>query len=102
MEGNIQMMKKIKKGRRRTFTRWLRSNWSRDNLCPPPLEPQKAINFIADYLLEDWYSTSAVSVKQTNTEIVHEILLKYSKRYRKELKDVKRRCKNETKRSSRR
>lgn len=77
------------------FTDWLKNNWDKDNIFPPPLEAQDAINFLKDYLLgEDWYSTNPISTKQINVEIVDEILSKYSKRYRKEIKDAKHQDKN--------
>ena len=72
------------------FTDWLKNNWDKDNIFPPPLEAQEAINFLKDYLLgEDWYSNNPISTKQINVEIVDEILSKYSKLYRKEIKDAK-------------
>jgi len=70
-----------------TFAEWLDKEWAKDseNICPPPLEPQQAVNFLKDYLLgEYWYSTMPMSTKQINTEIVYKILKKYSKRFRKE------------------
>ena len=58
-----------------------------DNIFPPPLEPQLALNFLKDYILgEDWYTINPISTKQINVEIVDEILYKCSKRYRKEVK----------------
>ena len=69
------------------FSEWLEKGWEKykDNICPPPLEPQQALDFLTDYLLgEGWYSTMPMSTKQINAEIVDKILDKYSKRYRKE------------------
>lgn len=69
------------------FTEWLDREWSKDadNMCPPPLDAQLAVNFLKDYLLgEDWFSTMPMSTKQVNTEIVDAILDKYSRKYRKE------------------
>ena len=51
----------------------------------PPMGAQTAVDFLQRYLLgENWYSPNPVSAKQINTEIVHEILWKYSRKYRKE------------------
>lgn len=58
-----------------------------DNIFDPPLKAQEAINFLCDYLLgEDWYVVDPVGTEQVNTEIVHQILYKYSRRYRREYK----------------
>ena len=70
-----------------TFSEWLDKNWDKDNICPPPLAAQEALNFLHDYLLEGWYSTMPMSTEQVNTEMVAMILQKHSKKYRKELKE---------------
>ena len=68
-----------------TFTYWLKNEAKDCGLCSPPLEAQKAINFLIDYLLEeDWYVVMPLNAEQVNSEVVHEILLKYSKKYKKE------------------
>jgi hypothetical protein len=72
-----------------TFTEWLEAECAKDenkdNICPPPLNAQLAIDFLKDYLLgEDWYVVMPISTEQANTEIVHAILKKYSKKCRKE------------------
>ena len=42
---------------------------------------------LQDYLLgEEWYVVSPLSHEQVNTELVHDILYKFSKKYRKEYK----------------
>ena len=59
-------------------------------MFPPPLNAQLAIQFLKDYLLgEDWYVINPLGQEQINTEIVSDILYKYSKRYRKECKEWK-------------
>ena len=51
----------------------------------PPLDAQSALDFLRDYLLgEDWYIVDPVNVEQCNTQMVHEILMKYSNEYRRE------------------
>lgn len=57
-------------------------------ICPPSLTPDEALEILTNYLLgEDWYCVSPIHAHQVNTEIVHEILYKYSDKYRKELKE---------------
>ena len=69
------------------YQEWLDKNWKKDNMFSPPMEAQTAVNFLTQYLLgEDWYSVNPISTEQINCEIVHEILYKYSKKYRKEYK----------------
>lgn len=69
------------------YSDWIKENWEENNILAPPLEAQKAIHFLTDYLLgEDWYDSSgATHPEQVNTKIVHEILYKYSPEYRKEI-----------------
>ena len=75
-----------------TFTEWFLQEKAKDkdNIFPPPLEPQLALNFLREYILgEDWYSANPVPTAQINTEVVGEILYKCSKRYRKEVKEYR-------------
>ena len=75
-----------------TFTEWLLQETVKDedNILPPPLEPQQALNFLREYILgEDWYSANPVPTAQINTEVVEEILYKCSKQYRKEVKEYR-------------
>ena len=66
------------------FTDWL-NNQEDYGIFAPPMEAETAIDFLRHYLLgENWYSPNPCHSKQINTEIVHLILLKYSKEYRKE------------------
>lgn len=70
------------------FSDWLEKNKDEDNIFPPPLEAQTAINFITAYLLgEDFYVSFPGSCEQVNTEIVYAILEKYSKKFKKEIKE---------------
>lgn len=72
-----------------SFTEWLKSQEDPENILPPELDFEKAIQFLKNYLLgEDWYVNYSGSAKQINTEIVYDILKKYSKKFRKELKEV--------------
>lgn len=75
-----------------TLTYWLDNEAVDCGLCDPPMDAQKAIKFLKDYLLgEDWYVAMSESTEQVNTAIVFDILRKYSPKFRKELKkwDVK-------------
>ena len=56
-------------------------------LCPPPMEAQTAIDILCCYLLgEDWYTPLPLGAPQVNTEIVVDILNRYSKKFNKEKK----------------
>lgn len=71
-----------------TFTEWLDKNWQKDNMLPPVLDAQIALDFLQEYLLEaDWYIVNPLTTGQANSEVVHEILYKYSKKYKKEYKE---------------
>lgn len=73
--------------REKQFTYWLDHEAKDCGLCDPPLEAQKALNFLVDYLLgEGWYVTVSENQQQVNSAIVYEILEKYSKDFRKEKK----------------
>ena len=67
------------------MTEWLNSQKDY-GLCNPPMDAQTALNFLADYL-EIPDNVLPESVEQTNTYIVCEILDRYSKKYKKEMKN---------------
>ena len=76
-------MSKVKRSRQFTF--WLRYKAEDCGIMQPPLNAQLGIDFLRDYLLgEDWYAVNPINTEQCNAEIVHQILMKYSKQYRKE------------------
>lgn len=72
------------------FTEWIEEQNAcdnKDNIFDPAMRDSIAIQFLKDYLLgEDWYITDPVGPEQANTQIVYEILCKYSKKFKKELK----------------
>ena len=73
-----------------TFTYWLDNEAEDCGLCDPPLEPQKALHFLCNYLLgPHWYVAMPESQKQANTSIVIDILQKYSWEFNKEIKEWK-------------
>lgn len=57
---------------------------------PAPIDQQQAINILSDYLLgEDFYIEDPLPNCQADTIIVQQILLKYSKEYRKRFKKLR-------------
>ena len=73
-----------------TFTDWLENDSIDCGIMSPPMEDKKALEFLTDYLLGgNWYVVGPISPKQVNTNIVHEILWKYSKQFRKEWKQYR-------------
>jgi hypothetical protein len=78
--------KKQRLSEEKTFTYWL--NRAEDcGIMQPPLNAQKALDILKDYLLgEDWYVVNPVNTEQCNTQLVYEILSKYSKEFNDEKK----------------
>ena len=71
---------------------WLKEHDEKGNILAPSMDAQTAVNFLCDYLLgEDFCIMYPASTGQANTEIVCEILQKYSKRLRKEIRAEKKR-----------
>ena len=84
-------MKKVSE--KKQFTYWLAHDAKDCGIMQPPLKDSLALQFLRDYLLgEDWYVVDPVSHEQCNTQAVHEILLKYSKQYRKEYARASKKC----------
>lgn len=70
-----------------TFTQYIDEKTAEKDygIFAPPTSDKQAVQFLCRYLLgDDWYSPNPASHEQINTEIVHSILYKYSKKYRKE------------------
>lgn len=56
-----------------SWYQWLKTNWQKDNMFPPPIEPELALCYLADYLLD---------IKTTPEDIdVYNIALKITKKY---------------------
>ena len=73
--------------RKKQLTYWLKHEAEDCGLMQPPMKDDLALDFLKDYLLgEDWYVVNPVNHEQCNTQLVHEILYKYSSEYRKEYK----------------
>lgn len=73
---------------KQTFSEWLEANKEPNNIFPPGMDAQVAIQFLIDYLLDDFVLFYPAGVTQANTEAVSAILEKYSRKYRKELKHI--------------
>lgn len=79
----------------KTLTSWLQNDAKDCGLCDPPMKAQEAVDFLKDYLLgENWYVTMSENTEQCNGAIVWEILSKYSPRFRKEVKQWRKRHAN--------
>lgn len=82
------MKRKISKNK--SYTNWLKYEAEDCGLMQPPLEPQKALDFLQSYLLgEDYYIENPVSTIQANSQVVFDILIKYSKEFRKEYNEIR-------------
>lgn len=58
-------------------------------VLPAPISSQVALQVLVEYLLgEDWCVALPASQEQINTAIVDNILQKYSREYRKDLKKL--------------
>ena len=69
------------------FTEWLENDAEDCGICPSPMNAQCAVDILKDYLLgEDWYVHMPINIEQVNSEIVFDILMKYSIKFRKEWK----------------
>ena len=81
--------------RKNQFTYWLWHGAEDCGIMQPPLKDAIALKFLQYYLLgEDWYVVNPVNHEQCNTQMVHEILYKYSRQYRKEYEREVRRVNN--------
>lgn len=79
------------------WTEWLEKHGGDCGMCDPPLDPQTAIQILYEYLLPEcsersgcgYIVTISESMEQINSVIVDHILNRYSKEYKKELKEYK-------------
>ena len=69
-----------------TFTEWYLQNKSPDDIFDPPMSAEQVLDFLIQYLLPENYHTGNITASQANTEIVQDILMKYSKKFKKEVK----------------
>lgn len=75
---------------------WLDKNQDEDNILPPSMDAQTAMNFLWDYLFENECICYPCSTGQFNTEAVFAILEKYSKRFKREWRKRKKERQNES------
>ena len=68
------------------LTEWI-NNQLDFGICNPPMSSDQALDFLFDYLIPGDYDPNPESSKQVNTYIVHTILMKYSKKYRREIRE---------------
>ena len=85
------MFRSKKVSRKNQFTYWLKHDAKDCGLMQPPLDAQTGLDFLQRFLQryllgEDWYVVNPVNTKQANSQVVHEILMKYSNQYRREYK----------------
>lgn len=73
------------------FTEWLDTNKDGSNMCPPPMSTDEFERFLIEYLLDTkdskYYIVSPLPDSQARTQILHDILLRYSKKYEKEYRN---------------
>lgn len=72
------------------FNHWIKYHYNSEDRGQL-LSPQEAIEFLEGYLLgTDYYVLHALNCEQTNSQIVFDILMKYSKTFRRKWKRYKR------------
>ena len=74
-----------KGSKKETFTEWY-SRSLKSGIVFPGMSSDQALDFLVQYLLPDTYYTFSIHAHQANTEIVYDILMKYSKKFKKEVK----------------
>lgn len=83
-------MKKLSKNTIKFIERLKRHNELRTEpviMDVPSTEPQEVVDILCDLFLgEDWYVVDPLRTSQVNTLILDDILYKYSRAYRKEVR----------------
>ena len=83
------------------WSEWLDRNVDPNDICDPSIDPQMALDIICEYLLPEyserdgcgWISTISESKEQANSVIVNSLLNRYSKSYKRELKERRKKIK---------
>lgn len=72
------------------FYDWMKEadKGNEDNLCPPGMSSDDALHMLSAYLMGEHYYTFSLTPTQSNTELVYDILSKYSPKFRAERKRV--------------
>ena len=87
----VARAKKIEEEDKNSYTHWLEHEAEDMGLNDPPIDAQKALNFLIYYLLgPDWCVWTCESTSQTNSAAVHCILLEHSPKYRRERRRFRR------------
>ena len=71
------------------LTEWIKIKSQISGKCPPKMDARTAILFLEKYLLGDDWRDISYNEKQANTVIVWAILEAYSKKFQKELEDLR-------------
>lgn len=71
------------------FYDWLKNNDTNNIFCPP-MSDTEVVDMLQHYLCSDYISVNPVRRHQYNTEWVYHVLMKYSKKFRKEFKAERR------------
>lgn len=68
----------------------LKSNWPKDDLCPPPTDPQYCMNLIYQIIFgEDAYEVMPIKNSQVNTYTMYQMLKDYEWKNKSFLEKVK-------------
>lgn len=76
------------------LTEWI-NNQPDYGICNPPMSSDQALDFLFEYLIPDHYDPNPESCEQVNTYVVYEILMKYSKEFRREVRDYTKKNSNQ-------
>ena len=63
-------------------------------MVPDEIEAQDVVNILQEVLLKNEHSPMQINDKQNNTFVLHEILMKYSHRYRKTVFSLHKKAQN--------
>lgn len=77
------------------WSEWYDVNMCEDDLCDPPLDAQMALDILVEYLLTrdkgyTYLTALPESTQQVNSMAVDLILQKYSKDFKKEIRNIER------------
>lgn len=57
-----------------SWYQWLKANWQKDNMFPPPIEPELALCYLSDYLLDIKTTPEDIDVYDTALKITEKYL----------------------------
>lgn len=71
------------------YLKWINEANEEQDMCPPEMDAQMAVDFLAYYLLEPrQYNETDITRNQLNTKIVEDIIFQYSEKYKNEWKEA--------------